>query len=310
MKSPTPVERAAAVSRVTGIEVLVKRDDLGHPTHGGSKWRKLDGILDAARAASATDLVTLGSAASNHVVATSVHAGALGVHAVLTPHPDSPQARAALRAMIALGSELHPARGDREVVTAIARLMARLRMAGRRPYFVAAGGSSAVGAAAYLEAVREIAGQLDGWPDLIGCALGSGGMQAGLAAGLASCGARAHLVGVKVRDGWATRPRFVRWLGGRALRRAGDPPRRLQIDIADATGPGYGRPSEAGERAQRLFAEDGILLDSTYTAKAAGALLEIARSRRARRVLFWHSYSPPPPARVAIPDRLAGLLTS
>jgi len=306
--SLTPIERCAAVSRATGIEVLVKRDDLGHPSHGGSKWRKLDGILADARAASATDLVTLGSAASNHVVATSVHAGALGVHAVLTPHPDTPQARAALRAMIALGSELHPARGDRQVVTTVARLMSRLRLAGRRPYFIAPGGSSALGAAAYLAAVREIHGQLDDWPDLIGCALASGGMQAGLAAGLASCAARCHLVGVKVRDGWATRERFVRWLGGRALRRVGDKPRRLQIDIVDATGPGYGRASEAGDRAGRLFAEDGILLDSTYTAKAAAALLEVARARRARRVLFWHSYAPPPPARVAIPERLARLL--
>ena len=310
MRARTPVERCAAVSRAAGLEVLVKRDDLGHASHGGSKWRKLGGILVEARAGGATDLVTLGSAASNHVVATAVHGGALGVHAVLTPHPDSPEARAALRAMVALGAELHPARGDREVMTRVARLMTRLRLAGRRPYFIAPGGSSAIGAAAYLAAVREIAGQLDEWPDLIGCALGSGGMQAGLAAGLASCGVRSHLVGVKVRDGWATRVAFVRWLAGRALRQAGDPPCPLQIDIADATGPGYGRPSEAGERARALFAEDGILLDSTYTAKAAAALLEIARARRARRILFWHSYAPPPRARVTIPERLTALLSA
>jgi D-cysteine desulfhydrase len=305
----TPVERCAAVSRAVGLEVLVKRDDLSHPSHGGSKWRKLHRILGDARTARATDLVTIGSAASNHVVATAVHAAALGVHAVLTPHPDSPAARAALRAMIALGAELHPARGDREVVAASALLMARLRLRGYRPYFIPPGGSSALGATTYLAAARELAHQVDGWPDLIGCALASGGMHAGLAAGFAACGARSHLVGVKVREGWATRERFVRWLAGRALRAAGDRPRTLQIDIADATGPGYGRPSEEGERARRLFAEDGIALDSTYTGKAAAALLEIARARRARRVLFWHSYSPPPPARASIPQRLAALLT-
>ena len=78
--------------------------------------------------------------------------------------------------------------------------------------------------------------------------------------------------------------------------------------LFDAMGPGYGRPSEAGERARQLFAEDGIALDSTYTGKAAAALLEIARARGARRVLFWHSFAPPPPARVAIPTHLAALL--
>ncbi|HEU5058229.1 MAG TPA: pyridoxal-phosphate dependent enzyme [Kofleriaceae bacterium] len=306
----TPVERCAAVSRAVGLEVLVKRDDLGHPTHGGSKWRKLERILAEARAERATDLVTIGSAASNHVVATAVHAAALGVHAVLTPHPDSPSARAALRAMIALGAELHPARGDREVVAGVARLMGRLRLGGYRPYFIAPGGSSALGASTYMAAARELAHQLDGWPDLVGCALGSGGMHAGLAAGFAACGARAHLVGVKVRDGWATRERFVRWLAGRTLRLAGDRSRPLQIDIADAIGPGYGRPSEAGERALRLFAADGVALDSTYTAKAAAALLDIARARGARRVLFWHSFAPPPPARASIPPRLVELLTA
>ncbi len=307
----TPVERAAAVSRAVGLEVLVKRDDLSHPSHGGSKWRKLERILVEARAGGATDLVTIGSAASNHVVATAVHAAALGVHAVVTPHPDTPAARSALRAMIALGADLHPARGDRAVLAAVARLMARLRLNGYRPYFIAPGGSSALGASTYLAAARELAHQVDGWPDLVGCALGSGGMHAGLAAGFAACGARAHLVGVKVREGWATRERFVRWLAGRTLSLAGDRPRPLQIHIVDATGPGYGRPSEAGERARRLFAEDGIELDSTYTAKAAAALLEVARARRARRVLFWHSFAPPPPARgVAIPPRLAALLTA
>ncbi len=306
----TPVERCAAVSRAVGFEVLIKRDDLGHPSHGGSKWRKLDRILTEARAAGATDLVTVGSAASNHVVATAVHAAALGVHALLTPHPDGPAARAALRAMIALGAELHPARGDREVIAGVARLMARLRLRGYRPYFIPPGGSSALGASTYLAAARELAHQLDGWPDLVGCALASGGMHAGLAAGFAACGARAHLIGVKVRDGWATRERYLRWLAGRALRVAGDRPRPLQIDIADAMGPGYGRPSDEGERARTLFAEDGIALDSTYTGKAAAALLAIARARGARRVLFWHSFAPPPPARVNIPQPLARLLTA
>lgn len=307
---PTPVERCAAVSRAVGFEVLVKRDDLGHPALGGSKWRKLERILAEARAVRATDLVTVGSAASNHVVATAVHAAALGVHAVLTPHPDGPATRAALRAMIALGARLHPARGDREVVAAVARLMLRLRASGYRPYFIPPGGSSALGATTYLAAARELAHQVDGWPDLVGCALGSGGMQAGLAAGLAACGARTHLVGVKVRDGWATRERFVRWLARRALLLSGDRPRPLQIEIADATGAGYGRPSEAGEHARRLFAEDGIALDSTYTGKAAAALLDLARARRARRVLFWHSFAPPPPARVNIPQALAQLLVA
>lgn len=307
--TPTPIDRCAAVSRATGLEVLVKRDDLTNLTHGGSKWRKLERILPAARAAGATDLVTLGSAASNHVVATAVHAGALGVHAVLTPHPDSPPARAAMRAMVALAAELYPARGDREAVVGAARLMARLRLAGRRPWLVPPGGSSPLGAAGYLAAARELADQLDEWPELVGCALGSGGMLAGLAAGFAVCGAPAHLVGVKVRDGFATHERFVRWLAAWTLRRAGESRRPVQIDVADGIGPGYGRPSEAGERARRLFADDGIALDSTYTAKAAAGLLDSARARRARRILFWHSFAPPPAARVAIPPRLAQLLT-
>jgi D-cysteine desulfhydrase len=58
-------------------------------------------------------------------------------------------------------------------------------------------------------------------------------------------------------------------------------------------GAGYGIPTRAGQRAARLAARcDGILLDSTYTAKAMAGLLQgIADGtyRRGHRVVFLHT---------------------
>ncbi len=44
----------------------------------------------------------------------------------------------------------------------------------------------------------------------------------------------------------------------------------------DQLGAGYGRETAAGREAMRLFAEAGLALDQTYTAKAAAGLLASA----------------------------------
>lgn len=64
----------------------------------------------------------------------------------------------------------------------------------------------------------------------------------------------------------------------------------------DQIGAGYGRATEAGARATEVFAGSGLLLDATYTAKAAASLL--ADDAAAAPPLFWHTLS------AATPDDL------
>jgi 1-aminocyclopropane-1-carboxylate deaminase/D-cysteine desulfhydrase-like pyridoxal-dependent ACC family enzyme len=64
------------------------------------------------------------------------------------------------------------------------------------------------------------------------------------------------------------------------------------LTVADAVGRGYGWPTAAGDRAQRLAAGQGLILDPTYGAKAFGFLFQ-GRTRDVQRVVFWHTFAVP-----------------
>jgi 1-aminocyclopropane-1-carboxylate deaminase len=60
------------------LKVFIKRDDLIHPIISGNKWRKLKYLLQKARDANKTHLVTFGGAYSNHLLATAAAAAKFG----------------------------------------------------------------------------------------------------------------------------------------------------------------------------------------------------------------------------------------
>ena len=124
LAQPTAITLAERVSRACGREVWVKHDNATHPRYGGNKVRKLEHLLEEARAEGATHLLTAGAAGSHHVLATVVHGAAAGfaVEAVLTPRPRTQHAAATLRATIAQGATLHRCANTADaVVHALAR---------------------------------------------------------------------------------------------------------------------------------------------------------------------------------------------
>ncbi|MGH7437038.1 MAG: pyridoxal-phosphate dependent enzyme, partial [Polyangiaceae bacterium] len=104
---PTPVERLSPLSTDRSV-LWVKRDDLTSPEYGGNKVRKLERILEHARARGARRIITIGAAGSHHVLATTYHGRKAGleVEAVLVPQPGTPHVVEVLRASLAAG--LHP----------------------------------------------------------------------------------------------------------------------------------------------------------------------------------------------------------
>ena len=69
---PTPLQEISdAVTRVAGVTLFIKRDDLIHPTVSGNKWRKLKYNLLEAKQKGAAAILTFGGAFSNHLYATA-----------------------------------------------------------------------------------------------------------------------------------------------------------------------------------------------------------------------------------------------
>lgn len=291
-----------------------------HPLFGGNKVRKLERLLGQAHALRATHIITVGAAGSNHCLATALHGRAAGfeVELALVPQADGAVARDNLRGMVATQARLHPCAGLASLGATVAARALRLRLEGARVYVIPFGGSSAEGAAGYAGAVDELEAQrkqlkLDNF-SLHYVATGSGGTWAGLAAGLSRIASPDTLMGARV-VAWPglTRAGLER-LASKTARRLGLSALTVTRGLDDTTlGDGYGRETEAAREALARFAEDGVVLDPTYSAKAAAGLVAALRARPPGSAgLLWATRSDVPGPRLegALPEALARLLTA
>ena len=307
---PTPLERLERTSQRLGVEVLVKRDDLTGAELSGNKIRKLEFLLAEARARRADTVITCGGQQSNHARATALASARLGMRPLLVlrtadpARPPPPTGNILLDrvagADIRWISMADWARRDE----LMAEIAAELTRAGRHPYVVPEGGSSALGSWGYVRAVvEELDPELSALParsTTLLYACGSGGTGAGLIAGAALCGwgeRGIRVAGVNVCD---DRDYFVRAIGricrdfAAAAPAAGLAIRDQDIDIVDGyVGLGYARsrPEELAELLA-LGRAEGLVLDPVYTGKAFYALVtELARDRDrfGERVVFLHT---------------------
>ena len=80
---PTPICRLENLSRQTGKNIYIKRDDLIGTALGGNKVRKLEFLLADAQARGADTVLTAGGPQSNHAMLTAACAGRLGMRTIL-----------------------------------------------------------------------------------------------------------------------------------------------------------------------------------------------------------------------------------
>jgi 1-aminocyclopropane-1-carboxylate deaminase/D-cysteine desulfhydrase-like pyridoxal-dependent ACC family enzyme len=308
---PTPVQHLAKLG------LWVKRDDLTNPIYGGNKVRKLERLIPHALEHGKKRIVTVGAVGSHHVLATAVHAtgAGLAVEAAVVPQPRTEHVVDNLRADLALGATLHPARS---YVGAAFSMIVRARPS---TYLVPMGGSNVVGSLGYVDAAYELAAQVKAGelpePDVIVVTVGSGGTAAGLVSGLALAGLATRVVGIVVASpvwfvSYWTR-RLVRAVYARA---GGRDPRaldgRLEL-VTTELGKGYGEPTETGRQAKATAYDAGLTLDLTYTAKCFAGALDCVQSKRFENVLYWHTLSSAPLAPLleaapTVPPALAWLL--
>jgi D-cysteine desulfhydrase/L-cysteate sulfo-lyase len=176
-----------------------------------------------------------------------------------------------------------------------------LRAAGRRPFIVPLGASTATGALGFAKGVAEIA-TAGIKPTVIIHSSSSGGTQAGLIAGCALLGLRARVVGVSADDSSASLTRTVDGLLDEIAAKLGARRDTIAasgaIEVDDSqVGGGYGVPTPASTEAMELVARsEGILLDPVYTAKAMAGLVARLRSgafTSTDTILFWHTGGQP-----------------
>ena len=304
---PTPLIELPQLSQsLGGPKILMKRDDLTGLALGGNKTRKLEFILAEALAQRADCIITAGAEQSNHCRQTAAAAAQLGLECHLVLGGEAPvEVQGNLLLNKLLGAHIHWA-GEHRKGEDIEALAAQLEAAGKKPFLVPYGGSNALGAVAFVEALCELKAQLDAQKKLLShivFASSSGGTQAGLMVAKKLLNWDVELVGIKIDKLEQEGQRFeqsvldlasstAKLLGVNAEFSLSD----VQLN-ADYLGGGYGVVGEAEREAIRLTAQqEGVLLDPVYTGRAMAGLIGMIRQGKIgpdESVLFWHTGGAP-----------------
>jgi len=289
-----------------GVDLWIKRDDATGGAEAGNKLRKLEWLIAEARDRGADTVVTCGAVQSNHCRATVLVAARYGLRSRVLLRTDDvtrpPALTGNFQLMRMAGAEIvlvTPAQYAVRVEL-LAAHDKQLRARGRVPYVIPEGGSNGVGSLGYVEAMREVRGQLDAGLaggarfDLIVHACGSGGTAAGVTVGAGLFDVAPAVRAFAVCDDSATFHQIVARI--RIELASIDPALATgaKLDVDDtAKGPRYGVPSPAQARfVVEMVREFGLVLDPVYTGKALFGLAQsIAREPAllGKRVLFLHT---------------------
>ncbi len=263
---PSPLQELAdeRLERA-GVRLLLKRDDLVHPTVPGNKWRKLLPNLAEARAAGHSTVLTFGGAYSNHLRATAAAGRAAGLRTVGVVRGDELRDRPlnpSLTQAAAWGMELDFLDRASWRRRESAEVLDALRQRHGPALVVPEGGSNAAGVRGCLALGRELA---DCGASVVHCSVGTGGTLAGLAAGLAPDQRAVGHAALKHAPLEAETAALQRAAFGRRTP-------NWRIDDGHCFG-GYGRTTpELLAFAADFRARHGIPLDLGYEAKALFAV--------------------------------------
>jgi 1-aminocyclopropane-1-carboxylate deaminase/D-cysteine desulfhydrase-like pyridoxal-dependent ACC family enzyme len=338
---PTPVREAnAAVKALANASRLYIKDE-GSETAllYGNKIRKFEFLLPNLAFAGVEKVSTHGGIGSNHCayLALAARYGAYGpagaptikeVELMLYPQEITENVMTKLRLLVASGARLNFLEGDASVGLSILteQLKTRNAEAGTAAY-VPPGGSSPLTVLAHVEALMELAQQVESGacalstpPDYIFVPLGSGATAMGLVLGCHLLGWPTKVVGTCSQDksriarlvvnGDINTPflvknaelllaRALKWVDAMGLR-SGARSAVSSRDILresfaydnETWHPEFGKATPEVEREAATAAEAGLVLDSTFTAKSFHTLgLYAARGwLKNTSALFWNTY--------------------
>ena len=298
---PTPIEPLPRLSQLLhGPELYIKRDDLTGLGIGGNKTRKREFLVGDALYQGADTLISAGAVQSNHCRQVAAAAARLGLGCVLVltgAEPEFKQGNLLLDILSGAETCFVANRHDRE--TTLETTFNQLKHAGKKPYLIPYGGSNAIGALGYADAMRELKSQRFD-PDWIIFASSSGGTHAGLVLGAHETDSKAHILGIRIDLEPAEFAPVIAKLVNEAAQLEGldwqTDANAIRLN-GDYCGAGYGVLQPLDIEGVKLFARyEGITLDPVYTGRAAGGLIDLCRKgffKPTERVLFWHTGGAP-----------------
>ncbi|MCD6346392.1 MAG: pyridoxal-phosphate dependent enzyme, partial [Bacteroidales bacterium] len=282
------------------IELYCKRDDFIGPLVWGNKLRKLEYSFAEAINQGADTVITTGGMQSNHARTTAQIALQLGLKAILVLNgefPMHPGGNFLVNKKMAV--EMHAVKDRADRMPKMLEIASSLEAQNRKAFIIPLGASDKFGLPGFVNAVRELKQQEEeiGFEfDYIFHASSSGGTQGGLLLGKKLFGLKSRVIGISADSSLQQMQESIINAANPVADRIGlsDSIDNHNVEL-DTTyiGEGYGIPTTASLEAEKIFAESsGILLDQTYSAKAAAAVLDYYRKgiiNQNDKVLLWHT---------------------
>ncbi len=181
------------------IQLILKRDDLIHPSISGNKWRKMKYNLIEAHQQGFRQLITFGGAYSNHIYATASAGKVFGFETLGIIRGDelNPQSSPTLQYAAENGMQFkfvsRTAYRDKEEIL---RQLKQEDITLEKAYYLPEGGSNHLALKGLGELAQEIYQQTQ--PDYIVSAVGTGGTIAGI---LAASKAPTQVIGITALKG-------------------------------------------------------------------------------------------------------------
>lgn len=301
---PTKIEKLEKISKDSGVNIYLKRDDQTGSEISGNKIRKLEYSIYEAIENGCDTLITCGGIQSNHARATAAAGIKLGMRAILVLRSDeTPELEGNYFLDKVIGADVRIISSDdyRERRAEIMKeIKAESDAEGHKAYIIPEGASNGIGSLGYYSAMEEIKEQekeLGIKFDRIVAAVGSGGTYAGLCMGNAEFfNGEKKITGFNVCDDaefFKKRSEEIteeaqKYLDKSIIVKAED------MDIIDGyVGIGYAqsRPEEL-EFIQKTAKKEGVIFDPVYTGKAMyGMMNEIEKGTFAKgeNILFIHT---------------------
>jgi 1-aminocyclopropane-1-carboxylate deaminase/D-cysteine desulfhydrase-like pyridoxal-dependent ACC family enzyme len=304
---PTPLEEAPRLSAALGgPRILIKRDDLSGLSVGGSKTRIFEFVLGEAKAQGATAVVAMAGEQSNKLRELAAGANRLGMKPILLliGVTGAPQMTGNRFLFEVLGAEIHNSpiadRLDPAVLPELQRLCDDAAGRGYKPFMVYhPGHTGTIGTASYVSAAEELmvqCSQMQVQPSHLFIATGAAPTTAGMVLGLRALGQTFGITGVSVASPHDAIKEQALAYCNRCAEMLGLDRRITNADFvidasqrADFSLPATRTVIEAIE----LFARtEGVLLEPTYTAKAAAGMIAAIRRgdfKPSDTVIFVHT---------------------
>jgi len=318
---PTPLQKLESLSRALGgPEIYIKRDDLTGLAFGGNKSRKLEFIIQDALNKNADVIITWAGVQSNWCLQTAAVARKFGMKAILILFkiydlPEEYDGNLLLDYILDADVRIKEAEGGKvlkmeDVQEILDEVKKEVLDKGCSPYVAPIGGSMAggsmeepLGAIAYVNAFVETLEQSEEQDLEINYILhpsGSGGTQAGLAAGAKALKEDIKVLGISVSDDKES-------FGKEVLDIAKDTEKSLGFDLVvekeniivfdEYIKEGYGILNREVSEAIRFMAvKEGIFLDPVYTGKAMVALMDLINKgyfKKEDKIVFFHTGGTP-----------------